>query len=73
MQMPVPEKLLNIVEDIDAAGSANLTRLTVLKKWFDRPERKTAFAMWGAHRATGRSRPGIPPSRHDGNAQAATR
>jgi hypothetical protein len=54
MQTPVPEKLLNIVEDIDANGSANLTRLTVLKKWFDRPERKTAYALWVADRATSR-------------------
>lgn len=54
MQTPVPEKLLNIVEDIDAHGDANLTRLTVLKKWFDRPDRKTAFALWTANRATGR-------------------
>ena len=28
-----------------------LTRLTVLKKWFERPERLRAFAIWVATRA----------------------
>ncbi len=50
----VPEKLLKIIEDIEAKGSVNLTRLTVLKKWFDRRERLVAFAVWVADRATSR-------------------
>lgn len=54
MRPPVPEKLLSIVEDIDARGNVNLTRLTVLKKWFDRPERMFAFAVWVADRAISR-------------------
>jgi hypothetical protein len=33
---------------------ANLTRLTVLKKWFERPGRLPAFALWVAARATSR-------------------
>lgn len=51
MRTKVPEKLLKIVEEIDADGNAKLTRLTVLKKWFERPERMPAFAAWVARRA----------------------
>jgi hypothetical protein len=54
MRTKIPEKLLKIVEDIDAQGQANLTRLTVLKKWFERPGRLTAFAFWVAARAMSR-------------------
>ncbi|HVX15997.1 MAG TPA: hypothetical protein VHC22_32735 [Pirellulales bacterium] len=50
----VPEELLQIVEDIGARGSAELTRLTVLKKWFKRSERLVPFAVWVAARATSR-------------------
>ena len=54
MRTAVPEKLLKIVEDIDALGSANLTRLTVLKKWFERPGRLLSFGLWVARRSAGR-------------------
>jgi hypothetical protein len=54
MTTKIPEKRLKIVEEIDADGQANLTRLTVLKKWFERPERLTAFALWVAARAMSR-------------------
>ena len=54
MRTDVPEKLLAIVEEIDAHGSASLTRLTVLKKWFEHPGRLPAFALWVAKRAAGR-------------------
>jgi hypothetical protein len=51
----VPEKLWEIVEEIEANGQATLTRLTVLKKWFkQRPERLGPFALWVAARATSR-------------------
>jgi len=53
MRSNVPEKLLAIVEEIDARGCANLTRLTVLKKWFERPGRLPAFGLWVAQRAAG--------------------
>lgn len=53
MHSHVPEKLLAIVEDIDAHGSATLTRLTVLKKWFEGPGRLPAFGLWMAKRAAG--------------------
>ncbi len=54
MRTHVPEKLLAIVEEIDAHGSASLTRLTVLKKWFEHPGRLPAFGLWIAKRASGR-------------------
>ena len=47
MRTNIPEKLLKIVEEIDEHGNASLTRLTVLKKWLERPERLSAFAIWG--------------------------
>ncbi len=54
MRTNVPEKLLQIVEEIDAHGQANLTRLTVLKKWFVCPGRLPAFGLWVARRSAGR-------------------
>jgi hypothetical protein len=54
MRTTVPEKLLKIVDDIDANGDANLTRLTVLKKWFEMPGRLKPFALWVAARASSR-------------------
>lgn len=50
----VPEKLQQIINDISEHGSAELTRLTVLKKWFERSERLLPFAVWVAARATSR-------------------
>jgi hypothetical protein len=54
MRTQVPEKLLAIVEEIDVQGHASLTRLTVLKKWFEHPGRLPAFGLWIAKRAAGR-------------------
>ncbi len=54
MRTNIPEKLLQIADDIAENGNANLTRLGVLKKWFERPERLSAFAVWIATRATSR-------------------
>ena len=54
MRTDVPEKLIKIVEEIDSRGEANLTRLTVLKKWFEAPRRLQPFALWVAARATSR-------------------
>jgi len=54
MRTDVPEKLLKIVDDIDAKGDVNLTRLTVLKKWFEKPGRLAPFALWIASRASSR-------------------
>lgn len=59
MRTKIPEKLIKIIDDIDAEGNASLTRLTVLKKWFEAPGRKNsnrlrAFAVWVARRALSR-------------------
>ena len=48
----VSEKLLKLVEEIRASGNASLTRLTVMKKWFARADRLSAFALWMAARAS---------------------
>lgn len=54
MRTTVPERLLAVVEEIDTHGSASLTRLTVLKKWFEPPGRLPAFGLWIATHAAGR-------------------
>lgn len=54
MRTAVPEKIQKIIADIDAKGNASLTRLTVLKKWFEHPGRLSAFGLWIARRAAGR-------------------
>lgn len=54
MRTSIPEKLLKIADDISEHGNVNLTRLVVLKKWFAKPERLSAFAIWIAARATSR-------------------
>jgi hypothetical protein len=54
MQTHVPEKLLAIIVEIDTHGSASLTRLTVLKKWFEHPGRSLRFGLWIAKRLADR-------------------
>jgi hypothetical protein len=54
MRTAIPEKILKIIDDIDTQGNASLTRLTVLKKWFEHPGRLSAFGLWIARRAAGR-------------------
>jgi hypothetical protein len=54
MRTTIPEKLLNVAAEIKEHGSANLTRLTVLKKWFEKPHRLSSFAIFVAKRASGR-------------------
>jgi len=54
MRTSATEKLLKVVDEIDAQGHASLTRLTVLKKWFERPKRLPAFSLWVAARAVSR-------------------
>lgn len=54
MRTEIPEKLLKIADEIGEHGNVNLTRLVVLKKWFEKPERLSAFAIWIAARATSR-------------------
>jgi hypothetical protein len=54
MRTPVPEKLLKLADDIAQHGAVPVTRLTVLKKWFERRDRLSAFAVWVALRAISR-------------------
>lgn len=51
MRTKVPEKLQKIIEEIDQNHYARTTRLTVLKKWFEKPERIRSFGIWMANRA----------------------
>lgn len=55
MRTDVPEKLLKIADDIAARGNVPLTRLTVLKAWFDGLDRLKGFAVWLAGRASSRT------------------
>jgi hypothetical protein len=50
----VPEKLQRIIDDIGEHGCAELTRLTVLKKWFEHSGRLVSFGVWVAARAASR-------------------
>jgi len=54
MRTAIPEKLLTIAAEIKEHGSSNLTRLTVLKKWFECPHRLSSFAIFIAKRASGK-------------------
>jgi hypothetical protein len=54
MRTAVPEKIQKIIADIDTQGNVSLTRLTVLKKWFEHPGRLSAFGLWVARQAAGR-------------------
>ena len=55
MRSTVPEKLLKIAKEIEVSGSASLTRLTVLKKWFEHdPKRLASFAIFIANCAATR-------------------
>ena len=54
METAIPERILNVINDIDRQGNVPLTRLTVLKKWFEHPGRLPAFGLWLARRAAGR-------------------
>jgi hypothetical protein len=51
MRTTVSEKILKIVKDIETSGHASQTRLTVLKKWFERPGRLSIFGLWIARQA----------------------
>jgi hypothetical protein len=55
-QMNIAEKLQDIVADINERGHANLTRLTVLKKWFDAPGRIMSFGAFIAIQASRQTR-----------------
>lgn len=46
MRTTIPEKLLKVAAQIKEHGSASLTRMTVLKKWFEQPYRLSSFAIF---------------------------
>ncbi len=55
MRTNIPEKLIKIADQIEESGSASLTRLTVLKKWFEQDlKRLPSFAIFIARRASSR-------------------
>jgi hypothetical protein len=56
MPTSTADKLTAIVTQIAAQGNADVLRLTVLKKWFERPGRLPAFALWMASRAVEQGR-----------------
>ena len=56
MPRSTTDKLIAIVAQITAQGNVEVLRLTVLKKWFERPGRLPAFALWVASRAAGQGR-----------------
>jgi len=54
MRTGIPEKLLKIASDIENNGPQNLTRLTVLKRWFSDPVRLASFSVFIAKTVSGR-------------------
>jgi hypothetical protein len=56
MQKNISEKLRHIATDIKEHGHANLTRLTVLKKWFEAPSRIMSFGAFIAIQASRQTR-----------------
>jgi hypothetical protein len=50
----IVDKLGDIAAAIKQRGSANLTRLTVIKKWFEVPSRLSSFAIFIADQASRR-------------------
>lgn len=61
MALTIHQKLASIVEEIDREGFTELVRLSVLKKWFDKPGRLIAFALWIAEQATRGEAPASEP------------
>jgi hypothetical protein len=50
----ISDKLREIAAAIEQRGSVNLTRLTVIKKWFEVPSHLSSFAVFIADRASRR-------------------
>jgi len=50
----ISDKLREIVAWIEQRGSVNMTRLTVIKKWFEVPSRLSSFAIFIAYHASRR-------------------
>lgn len=55
MRTNIPEKLKKVGDDIQESGSTSLTRLTVLKKWFEQDSKRLrSFSIFIANRASTR-------------------
>jgi len=54
LRTDIPEKLLRIASDIENKGPQELTRLTILKRWFKDPLQLSSFAIFIAKRACSR-------------------
>jgi hypothetical protein len=54
--MNVSQKLQKVVADVKGCGNANLTRLTVLKKWSEKPDRLPSFGIFIANQASRQTR-----------------
>jgi len=52
----VSAKLRKIADDIAESGNVALTRLTVLKRWLEQPQRLKAFSLWIAVKALSHKR-----------------
>jgi hypothetical protein len=50
----ISDKLQEVAAEIEQRGSANVTRLTVLKKWFEVPSHLSSFAIFIADQASRR-------------------
>ena len=50
----ISQKLQKIIADINECGHASVTRLTVLKKWFEIPERLPSFGASIAKQSSSR-------------------
>ena len=61
MALTIHQKLASIVEEIERKGFAELVRLSVLKKWFERPGRMIAFALWIAEQGAAGEAPASEP------------
>ncbi len=48
----ISDKLREIIAAIEQRGSVNLTRLTVIKKWFEVPNHLSSFAIFIAYHAS---------------------
>ena len=51
MTTNIPEKIVSILDDLNDSGFQNVTRLTILKKWFNESARLGSFASFVARKA----------------------
>ena len=59
----IAARLRKVVADIRDQGDVNLTRLTLLKKWFEAPGRLASFGVFIAHYASHRTQGKTPEAK----------